>query len=147
MWWYKSLWTLIGRLEIVIFINFLTLQFRYSFCFFSFKKMSSHFEVNIFQKADTRSRQIVGHLIILNTQEQKNKKMAAQKKLLRQKMSKWQKCFLFPTINLKGFLRKSFSFGVNITNILQAAFTHADSKSSKWQWWVNCLFSFCDLRT
>jgi len=64
--------------------------------FFFFQKMSSHFEVNIFQKADTRSRQIVGHLIILNTQEQKNKKMAAQKKTATTKNVKVTKVFSFP---------------------------------------------------
>jgi len=38
-------------------------------------------------------------------------------------------------------IQVSFGPGVNFTNILQAAFTRADSKSAKIHWWLDCLFT------
>jgi len=35
--------------------------------------------------------------------------------------------------------------GLNFTNNLWAAFTHADPKSTKRQWWLDCLMCFWDL--
>jgi len=36
--------------------------------------------------------------------------------------------------------KNSFTPGVNFINLLRTAFTHADPKSVKRYWWLNCIF-------
>jgi hypothetical protein len=44
------------------------------------------------------------------------------------------KITIFQTFKVK------LTTGVNFTNILPAAFALADPKSTKWHWWLDCLF-------
>jgi len=43
--------------------------------------------------------------------------------------------------SVRACVRVCGGHGADFTNILRAAFAHADLKSTKGHWWLNCLFA------